>query len=409
MKLMSTTAVAIALALGAVSVGVIAPQPAVAQKKGAPSYKLSDDVRKALAGAQEAMKKNDVAGAEAQVNAAKAAIKTEDDRFLTYNQLYEIAKAKQDLKLQAQSIDEMLQSGRVPAEAQPNFYLALGQLSYNTQDFAKAEAALDQAIKLNAGDQAAFALLAETKARNRKPAEAVALIQQAAEEGAAKGQPIPQDWIARGIAIGVEAKLPDATTGLTMHWLRNYPTQSHWRDSLLIYRDLRQLDADQTLDVMRLQRAAKALRGERDFVELAEATYLRFPNEAKTAIDEGVAAGVLDLGKSRSAKELHTLASGKVAQDKASLTKNVSNQRAAILTADAYASYADYASAIELYRKALSMGGGDANLINTRLGAALALSGQKEEAKKVLQSITGPRAELAKYWMIFIDNPPTAG
>ena len=54
------------------------------------------------------------------------------------------------------------------------------------------------------------------------------------------------------------------------------------------------------------------------------------------------------------------------------------------------------------------MGGADANLVNTRLGAALYHSGQKDAAKTTFASITGPRADLARYWMTFIDTPATA-
>jgi hypothetical protein len=35
---------------------------------------------------------------------------------------------------------------------------------------------------------------------------------------------------------------------------------------------------------------------------------------------------------------------------------------------------------------------------------ALARSGQKDAAKQVFSQVTGPRAGLAKYWMIFLDK-----
>lgn len=407
MRLMSTTALGLALVFGAVSMSGTATQ-AVAAKPKAPSLKLSDPVRKAIAGAQEAMKKNDTAGARTLVEEAKAAATSPDDRYVVGSQLYEVAKATNDPKAQAEGVALMLDSGKVPEENQASFNMALGQLSYMNQDFARAETALQRAIDLKVADPAAFALLAETKFRLRKGAEAVALIQAAADQGEAMAKPIPQDWFARGIAIGADAKLADPVARLSFSWLKAYPAQTHWRDALILYRDLRNIDPEFNLDLMRLQRAAGAMRGERDYVELIEATYIKFPGEAKATVDKGVAAGVINLAQSRSAKELSDIATTKIAADKASLSKNAANGRSALGTADAYASYGDYASAIEMYRKALTLGGVDANVVNTRLGAALAQSGQKEEAKKVFAALTGPRADLGRYWTILIDYPPAS-
>lgn len=407
MKFLSTTALGLALAFGAVAITGVAA-PAVAAKPKAPSLKISDPVRKLVAGAQEAMKKNDVAGARGLVDQAKAVASTPDDKYVVSSQLYEVGKALNDQKAQAEAIAGMLDSGKVPEENQGPFNMALGQLSYMTQDYARAEVALQNALNLKVNDPVIFALLAETKFRLKKGPEAVQLIQSAADAGEAAGKPIPQEWFARGIAIGSDAKLADQVAKLSLSWLKAYPSQTHWRDSLLIYRDLRTLDADFNLDLMRLQRAAGALRGERDYAELAEATYIKFPGEAKSIVDKGVADGALNLAQSRGIKELADIAATKIAADKASLSKNANNGKLALGTADAYASYGDYASAIEMYRKALTLGGVDANVVNTRLGAALAQSGQKEEAKKVFATLTGPRADLGRFWTVLMDAPPAS-
>jgi hypothetical protein len=61
-----------------------------------------------------------------------------------------------------------------------------------------------------------------------------------------------------------------------------------------------------------------------------------------------------------------------------------------------------------MYGKAESLGGVDLAMVKLRKAAALAKSGQKDAAKQILATITGPRADLAKYWTIFIDRPPAA-
>ena len=75
---------------------------------------------------------------------------------------------------------------------------------------------------------------------------------------------------------------------------------------------------------------------------------------------------------------------------------------------DGYYGYGNYAKAIELYKLALTKGGVDANMVNTRIGAALAKSGDKAGAKAAFAQVTGPRKELADFWTVYLDHPTTA-
>jgi Flp pilus assembly protein TadD len=74
---------------------------------------------------------------------------------------------------------------------------------------------------------------------------------------------------------------------------------------------------------------------------------------------------------------------------------------------DGHLSYGEYAKAIVLYRSALMKTGVDADTVNTRLGIALALSGDKQGARAAFQAVKGPRAEIAALWMAFLDAPQT--
>jgi hypothetical protein len=64
----------------------------------------------------------------------------------------------------------------------------------------------------------------------------------------------------------------------------------------------------------------------------------------------------------------------------------------------------DYAKAATLYRAALAKGAVDPNLVNTRLGIALASAGQKAEAEAALRAVTGPRAEIAALWLALLSR-----
>ena len=52
----------------------------------------------------------------------------------------------------------------------------------------------------------------------------------------------------------------------------------------------------------------------------------------------------------------------------------------------------------------LTKGGVDGALASSRLGIALALAGRKAEAETAFRSVTGPRAELASLWLLWLNQ-----
>lgn len=414
MKMVSTITLGLALALSGVS--AVAVQPAVAAKKEKPGkVDLSPAVRTAVGEAQQAMGSDpkapkDLATATAKAAEARAAASTPDDKFYAGSVSYDVGRASNDNKLQGEALDLMLESGKVPSTSLGNFWLVRGRLAYDQKDYAKAEQAFGQAIQNGEASPDAFALLVETKDKLGKPAEALAALEDAITKADAAGKPLPEAYYQRGIAIGYKAKLADPVERISQAWVKAYPSPDTWRDSLITFRDLHKIDTDFELDLMRLMRTAKAMKGESDYYSYAEQVYLKFPGEGKSVIDEGVAAGYLQLQPNSNIKAFSDTANSRVKADQADLTSaaaaaaKAANGVAARATADSYLGYGDYAKAAELYRLALQKGGVDANVVNTRLGMALARSGQKDAAKQAFAAITGPRTALAKYWTIWIDQ-----
>lgn len=414
MKMVSTITLGLALALSGVT--AVAVQPAMAAKKEKPAkLELSPAVRTAVAEAQKAIGSDpkapkDLATATAKAAEARAAATTPDDKFYAGSVSYDVARGSNDVKAQGEALDLMLGSGKVPAANLGNFWQVRGRLAYEQKDYAKAEQAFTQALQAGESSSDTFALLVETKDKLGKPAEALAALEQAIAKAQAAGQPLPEAYYQRGIAIGYKAKLPDPVERISQAWLKAYPSPSNWRDALITYRDLHKIDSDFELDLMRLMRTAKALKGESDYYTYAEQVYLKFPGEGKSVIDEGVAAGFLTLAPNSNIKSFSDTANARVKADQADLASaaaaaaKAANGVSARATADSYLGYGDFAKAAELYKLALQKGGVDANVVNTRLGMALARAGQKDAAKQVFASITGPRASLAKYWLIWIDQ-----
>ena len=132
------------------------------------------------------------------------------------------------------------------------------------------------------------------------------------------------------------------------------------------------------------------------------------PGEAKSTIEEGFASGEVSK-TSRAVNEMLTLATGKIAGDRSSLLSSeksaaTGSGKAASGTADGFLGYGEDAKAIPLYQLALTKGGADVDAVNTRLGIAYARTGQKDLARAAFSLVKGPRAEIAAFWMLWLDT-----
>ena len=409
MKLTSTFALGFALALGGVTV---AAAPAfAAQEEAAPERKFnfSDAARPALAELQTAAQGTDAAAFQAALAKAQAAAKTTDDRYVIAQfQLNQAIKTNDEAgKLAA--IEAMIQSGGATEAELPTLYSNLGAITFNAGNYAKAAEAFKKLVELQPNNADAKSNLAAALAQQGNPAEAAALVQQRIAAAKAANQEVPEGLYKQALALAYEARSPQSLE-LSRDLIAAYPTAENWRDGLMIFRDLKNPTGDANLDLMRLMRATKSLNGERDYYELAEAVNSKgLPGEAKAVLDAGIAAKAVNPTKP-AFKELLASASSKVEQDRASLAgqeakaKASSDGKLALNTGDAYYGYGEYAKAAALYRVALEKGSVDANLVNTRLGMALALAGQKAEAEAALKAVTGPRADIAGYWLIWLNQ-----
>ncbi len=407
MKFTSTFALGIALALGGVAIAAAPAQ--AAQEEAAPERKFnfSEKARPALAELQTAAQAGDAAAFQAALAKAQAAAQNNDDRYVIaqFQLNHAIQTNNEAGKLAA--IEAMIQSGGATQAELPTLYSNLGAIAYNNEDYAKAAQAFKQLLQIQPDNKDAMTNLAAALSQQGNPAEAAALVEQRLQAAEAAGETPPEGLYKQALALAYEARSPK-TIELTQELIAAYPTAENWRDGLMIFRDMRNPTGDANLDLMRLMRAANALNGERDYYELAEAANTKgLPGEAKAVIEAGVAAKAINATQP-AFKDLLASASSKVEQDRASLPdlekKAMANSdgKLALATGDAYYGYGDYAKAAALYRAALEKGSVDANIANTRLGMALALAGQKAEAEAAFKSVTGPRADLAGYWLLWL-------
>ena len=413
MRTVSTIALGLALALGT------ATGPVLAQKTAKPApVVLSPPVRAAAVATQAALAKNDLPTAITQAQAAAAAATTPDDRFVSGQLLVSIGQKNQDNAILSKGIGMMLDSGKAPADQIAVLNVARAKLAYNEKNYPLAESAATAARAAGTTDPDIVPVLASSMNLNNKTAEAIAILNEESAKRKAAGQPVPLEWYQQGVSMGYTSKNPATaaqvaagTTQLTQGWVAGYPTKSNWHDALRIYSDQNKVDPETQLELLRLGRATGSLLGAGEYLEYAEAVYLRYPNEAATALQEGSTKGVINLTTNKNASEILTIVKGKVAADKASLPASektalaAPNGRTALNTADAYATYGDYAKAIELYKLALTKGGVDAGTANLHMGAAQASSGDTAGAKQTFAAVTGPKKPVADFWLIHLDHP----
>jgi hypothetical protein len=64
----------------------------------------------------------------------------------------------------------------------------------------------------------------------------------------------------------------------------------------------------------------------------------------------------------------------------------------------------DYSHAADVYRQVLAKPGVDKDVANLHLGMALAKGGDKAGAAAALHAVGGSRADIAKYWMVYVQQ-----
>ena len=389
------------------------PQPVVVQPKSDAATPagpaalcqagISKGARAALVALQTAVAAKDSANIPARIAAAQAVAKSNDDRCFIGQMQVKAAVDANDLKAVPAALEAQLASGGVPATRIATLYEGLGQSFYGTNNFAEAGTAYERASALDPSRVGPVILLAEIRAKQNRAADAVPLYRKAIAMETAAGRVADTKWYGRALTVAYGAKSP-LSFGLSREWLAAYPSAANWRDAMGIYANLSRASDHIMLDLYRLQRLNKSLAGENDHGRYANALITKgFAGEAKAMLDEGFASKAVDPTRP-SIKSYYALATSRAAGDRASLDGQAKGALAnpaakpAMVLGEAYFGYGDYAKAAAMFRAAQGKSGVDAELVNLRLGMALAASGDKAGAAAALAKVTGPRAEVARYW-----------
>ncbi len=377
--------------------------PAKNEKK----FNISNQARKEIIALQAAVNAKDVATIPAKLAAAQAKAKTADDKYVIAQLQLRVAVDANDTAAMGSAIEAIIASGVLPAADTNALYISLGKLQYGAKTFDRAATSFERVLILDPNSVDAMVMLAETRNSQGRTADGVALLQKAISLRVAAGQKPEENWYKRAVALSFNANLASAPA-LARDWAAAYPSPKNWRDAIRIYQNISKLDDSALLDSMRLAQATGALAGENDYFRFANTLVNKgFPGEAKLALEQGFAAKSIDKATPTFAL-LYAAASTKSQGDHASLGAAGKTALAApvakqaMLIGDAYYGYGDYTQAADLYRAALTKTGADKDLVNLRLGMALARSGDKAGATAALNAAGGAQADVAKLWLAFL-------
>lgn len=412
-NLLSSGALAIALAFGAVGGAAIVAAPAVA--KEAPP-KLSKAFMAIVGPLQTELgaisKKPDpaaIASARTKLDAAFAAASTPDDQFYAGQFAIQLGSAAKDSVLQRRGIEAALASGKLPAADVGKFNFYLGSIAFDQKDYATARTALTTAVQMGYKDNDAEVVLSESLIAENQSAQGLQVLAQAIDGKKAAGTLAPENWYRRGLGVAYKAKLLDQAQTFSTILVRDYPSSENWAGAIAVLRDVGKFQSQETLDLMRLVDRTDSFTESGDYIEyLQAADARRSPGEVLKILDKGMKAGKLS-GSDMFVTDVKTQANARIAADKASLPGLERDARAASATGatamaagDAFISYDDPATAEAMYQIALTKPGVDAARILTRLGIAQTDQGKYADAQATFAKVEGVRKPIAQLWLIYV-------
>ncbi len=349
-----------------------------------------------------------LAGEKAQLEAAFTAATNADDRYMAGNLAISLGDLAKDTRIQRRGLEAMLASGKVlPADA-PRLQYYVGQFAFDHREYAASRTALQAAITGGFTENDVDALLAEAYISDNQSAQGLTVLKQAVDRRANTASKAPAGWYRRGLGVAYKAQLIDKAVEFAMGLVQAYPTSDNWAGAITVVREIGKFPPQETLDLMRLMGRTNSYAEERDYVEYIQAADARrLPGEVLNVIQAGTTAGKLR-ANDQFVTEARTIASGRIAADRASLVgleREARSPAASAITvsgaADAFLSYGDAAKAEGLYTVALAKPGADAPRLLTRTGIAQVDQGNYAGARATFARVTGARQYIAQLWSIY--------
>ncbi len=345
---------------------------------------------------------------KSQMEAAFTAIANQDDRYSAGSLAINLGTVARDVVMQRRGVDAMIASGRPTGAELGRLQFFSGQFAADAKEYAAARAAYQAAISAGYRENDIEVSLAEAYILDNQAAQGLTILKQAIDYRNSTPNKAPANWYRRGLGVAYKAKLLEQATDFGMNLVQAYPSTDNWAGAISVVREIGHYPAQESLDLMRLMGRTKSYAEARDYIEYVQAADpRRLPGEVLSVLDAARDAGKLAAGDVF-ITEARTIATSRVAADKATLPNYERDARAPTATvatitgaADTFLSYGEAAKAESLYNLALAKPGGNTPQVLNRLGIAQIDQGNYAGGQATLAKVTGPRKYIAQLWTIY--------
>ena len=317
------------------------------------------------------------------------------------------------------ALEAVINSGRLPANEQADFVQALGNYHYNAKNYPKAIEWMKRYQKESTTPEKVRGSLVRAYYLSGDFANAKTEVLPVIADAEKAGK-VPELEDLRLLGSSAAKLKDDATYIMAMEKLvAHHPNDDFWTDLLSRMQRKSTWNDRFRLDVLRLQDMAMTTLDPLEYTEMAELALLAgFPTEAKKAMDEGYAAGVMGKGNSAGPhKALRDKANKQAADD----AKNIASGEASAMKSKdgtglvnlgyAYVTMDQFDKGISLMEQGIAKGGlKRADESKLRLAIAYAKAGRKADAIKAFEGLKGNDGltDLSKYWITYLNATPRA-
>jgi tetratricopeptide (TPR) repeat protein len=419
---------ALAALLVSVAAAGLSAVPAFAKKQEDTSgMTLNDTVRAAAMTAKDAITAKNYPAAETAVTQAEAAAKTDDEKYVASMLRYGLVSQMVADRSQATNgvydptgmvapLYALVGNPKTPPTELPKYLYRLGVISFETKQWTRATDLFARAQQAGSTEPNLPLYLIKSKIEAGDVAGGLAQMDALWTANPAQ---VTDDYYNYAIAKANKANLRAEAVKWMRRQLVAIPTTIQWNETLYFYglqpQSMVKLDAGQMVDLFRLLRQSKAIPDQAGYENYIQASANDgLPGETKSVVAEAKAAGKLPAPVNPVIAGLSTKADAAVKAEGtlAALDKKAGAAAKGEVSAqagDAHLARGEYAKAIALYKQAQTKSVADADAVNTHLGIALALSGDKAGAKAAFAAVTGAqRADIAAFWLTWLDTPPTS-
>ena len=400
------------LGLAMAAIGFTALTPVIGLSIAHAAEAMRPEIGRGLQAAQQMMKAGRARDALSELRKLDSVGgKTANESYLIERVRAAAASSAGDYDTAARSFENLIASGRLSASESANFSEGLVGIYMRAREFGKANAAINKQLA-KGGNPRLRAYLIQNYVSMGNIAEATRLL-----NADIKHAKTPQEDQLKMLANLQNMSGDKVGYVATIEKLAaNYPQASYWADLLNRVKGKPGFSSRLNGDVLRLQLANNLIKKPSDYMELSQLV-LRdgAAGEAVKIIDKGYKAGVLGVGPDAARHQrLKDLADKSLAD----ANKNLAVNEAALVKAKDNTGLLNLGYALvqsgqpdkglKLMEQAIKAGGlrnpEDGKL---RLGQAYAAAGKKQQAITTLKTVGGTdgTAELARYWIMAINNP----